>query len=221
MAEIVRYIILIILAVFAYRIIYRVIKRLKAVKEISSLKKICGARVRFAHCPMRSYFKPSKTPDAIVEVGDSVYLIRFISGGGSLHFIHFASPEYFVTYTKFRLSLGSLFSKGSRRSYVKASGSVNTSMQKVRIMPKLEIPEEYKIKSEYDTRKIVSVIVLSPEPAEVTFVTEKRNAIKAAFTGDEVYGQKIFTPATFAIYADRQKRQEEYEKNNSERGIFY
>ncbi len=221
MAEIVRYIILIILAVFAYRIIYRVIKRLKAVKEISSLKKICGARVRFTHCPMRSYFKPSKTPDAIVEVGDSVYLIRLISGGGSLHFIHFASPEYFVTYTKFRLSLGSLFSKGSRRSYVKASGSVNTSMQKVRIMPKLEIPEEYKIKSEYDTRKIVSVIVLSPEPAEVTFVTEKRNAIKAAFTGDEVYGQKIFTPATFAIYADRQKRQEEYEKNNSERGIFY
>ena len=212
MAEIVRYIILIILAVLAYRLIYRIIKRLKATKEIRSLKKICGARVRFKHCPMRSYFKPSKAPDAIVEVGNTVYLIRLISGGGGLHFIHFASPEYFVTYTKFRLSLGSLFSKGARRSYVKASGSVNTSMQKVRIMPKLEIPEEYKIKNEYDTRKIVSVIVLSPEPAEVPFVTEKRNAIKAAFTGDEVYGQKIFTPATFAIYADRQKRQEEYEK---------
>ena len=177
--------------------------------------------MKFIHCPLRSYFKPSKSPDVIVEVGNTVYLARLISGGGSLHFIHFASSEYFVTYTKFKLTLGSLFNKGARRSYVKAHGSVNTSMQKVHIMPKLEIPEKYKIKNEYDTRKIVPIIILSPEPAEVTFVTEKRNAIKAAFTGDEVYGQKVFTPSTFAIYADRQKRQEEYERNNAERGIFY
>jgi hypothetical protein len=56
--------------------------------------------------------------------------------------------------------------------------------------------------------------LLDPEPCEVTYVTEAKNSIRAAYTGDEVYGRMIFTPESFYIYADRRSRSLEYERRS-------
>ena len=62
------------------------------------------------------------------------------------------------------------------------------------------------------TRRTVRVILFSPAPHEVSFVTEDRSRIRLAFTGDELYGHKIFTPSTFVIFADREMRARKEER---------
>ena len=87
--------------------------------------------------------------------------------------------------------------------------SQDTSRQRVYIIPELKIPCD--IKND-NGREVIEVIMLDPEPSEVTFVPEGKTSIKAAYTGDLVYGRMIFTPEAFAIYADRVQRQEHHEK---------
>ena len=77
----------------------------------------------------------------------------------------------------------------------------------------MTVPEEYA----RDTRKLVPVLIFSPAPNEVSYVTETKNSIRVAFSGDRVYGARIFTASTFLTIADREYREsllqkkEEYE----------
>ena len=58
------------------------------------------------------------------------------------------------------------------------------------------------------TLRVVPALIFSPAPGEVSFVTEERTSIMTAFTGDAVYGTRIFTPDTFVRYVERQHREE-------------
>lgn len=205
MNDIIEFLLIIFSAYIIYRLVFYVTKRSFAMAKISKLKKECGAKIFYTRLPFLSYFKLSSKPDMVLEIGDTAYLVRFINGKGNLKFLHFASPKYFVTFSKMRISISSLFKIGGR--YKNASAS-STSAQSVKILPELKIPEKYTEDRDRDIQKAVPVLILSPVPNEVTFVSEARTSIKIAFVGDDVYGQKIFTPSTFVTYADRARREQ-------------
>ncbi len=203
MTEILRFLIFVILALAVIKICYTVHKRVRSIRKLLSLKK-AGAVVRLFPTLLLSHFRFSKSPDATVRIGKRIYLIRFLSGRSALSFVHFASERFVTVYSKMRFSVGNLL---SRRRGAQGNTLNDTSRQKVYVIPKLEIPKEYEAYKNYE---ITEVIMLDPEPAEVTFVTKEKTSIKAAYTGDGVYGRRIFTSDTFVTYADRMKRNEEY-----------
>lgn len=209
MTEILRALITVFVIYLIIKTCRLVTKRLSAVRRLRSLAKIAGARVRILKFPIISYFRLSSSPEAIAEVGNKVYLIRFFNGRSGLSFVHFASDRFAVTYSKIHISIGNIFIKGARRGYARGQSAPDTSRQKVYIIPQIEVAKEYEPAR---GREVIEVLMLCPEPCEVTYVTETKNAIKAAFTGDEVYGRRIFTPDTFVTFADRAKRQEEYDR---------
>ena len=207
MQDLFRFIIFIVSVYLVYLCIFFFTKRVRAVIKISSLRKTNNAKITYTRMPFSSYFKLSKKPDIIVEIGGVTYLIRLINGKGGLKFLHFASPEYFVTFSKIRISVSGLFGLARRN---RVANSVSTSRHSVKILPPLEIPEEY-TQPDYQN-KTVPVLIFTPTPNEITYVTESKTKIKPAFEGDLMYGQMIFTPSTFVSYADRAEREERYKK---------
>ncbi len=207
MQDLFRFIILIVSLYLIYLFFFYFLKRIGAIYKIASLKKTNDAKIRYTRMPFASYFRLSAKPDIVVAIGNTTYLIRLINGKGGLKFLHFASPEYFVTFSKIRISVSGLFKFG-RRS--KAVSSESTSRHSVKILPKLQLPEEYTKPSL--ERKLVPVLIFTPVPNEITYVTETKTRIKPAFDGDLMYGQMIFTPSTFISYADRKEREEKYRK---------
>ena len=193
----------------AYNLIFFLSKRIFAAYKLHSLKKECEAKVKFLRCPLASYFTLSKNPDVAVEIGKTVYLIRFINGISGARFLHFASKEYFVCFLKSRFTLGGRVKIRDRYKVTEHKGYITTSAHSVKILPELNIPEKYIKRNEFDERKIVPVLLFNPAPCEVSYVTEAKNSIKVAFTGDEFYDSKIFTASTFSRYAERMKREEE------------
>ena len=193
MTDILRFIIIIFAIYFLITLIYLFKERYSAVRKIKSLKQICGANIRVQNIPLGSYIKPSATPEAVVEIGSKVYLIRFLNGRSGNSFVHFASERFAVVYSKTHFSIGSLFARGAKLGYARGQGYVDTSRQKVYIIPKMRIPGKYKRAMTRGRREVIEVLLLSPQPCEVTYVTETKTSIKAAFTGDEVYGRCLLT----------------------------
>ena len=73
----------------------------------------------------------------------------------------------------------------------------------VRILPKLK----YELDRNAVGKEVIPVLIFNPAPHDVTYVTESKNRVAAAFTGDKVYDQTIFTASTFVTYADRYERE--------------
>ena len=206
MTDLLRTVIALLLIYVTARLLYLFFERVRTVIRLLSLRKK-GLTVHVSPRALFSILKPSKNADATVGIGGITYLIRFFNGRSSLSYVHFASERFAVVFSRIHISISGLFSRGSRRG-ARPSGSVDTSRQKVHIIEALTSDKE---KGETE------VIILDPVPAEVTYVTETKTAIKAAYTGDEVYGRMIFTPETFVIYAERRKRALEYEMTQKSR----
>lgn len=188
-------------------------KRACAIRKINTLKTVSSAKIKKNRSPLASYFILSDKADLIVEVGKRVYFARFLNGKGAHRFMHFASPKFFVTYSKMRFSVGNLTALRPRRAVTKSPGFLTTGAHSVKILPPLKIPEEYiRISKEYG-QVLESVLILNPAPNEVSYVTENKTSIKVAFTGDEIYGQKIFTASTFVSYAERVWREDRIQRN--------
>lgn len=212
-----KFFIFILALVLIYKLCFYISKRLSLIFRLLSLKKLCGATVRFTRFPLLSLIAPSKKPDAVVEIGNTVYLIRLINGRSGLHFLHFASPEYFVTFLKSRFFLGGRVRVRGRFFVTEHKGYITTSGHSVKILPPLEECEKYANQSGFYEKKTVPVLIVNPTPCEVSYVTASKSSIKVAFTGDEIYGVKLFTPKTFVIHADREKREEDRKRKE---GIF-
>lgn len=202
MTDLLRSVITILLIYVISRILFLFFERIRSIIHILSLKHKVGLMVRVYPTALLSLFGISKKTDATVEIGDTVYLIRFFNGRSSLSYVHFASKRFAVVYSKIHFSISSLLSKSARRGGARLGGAQDTSRQRVHIIPELKSSEE---------RKAKEIIIFDPTPAEVTYVTETKTSIRAAYTGDEVLGRMIFTPETFVIYADRKKRAIDYE----------
>lgn len=202
MSDLLRFVIALILIYVTARALHLFIERTVSVIRLLSLRRKARLDVRIKPSAFFSVMKPSRKRDAEVEIGDETYLIRFLSGRGSLSYVHFASERFAVVYSKIHFSISGLLGRSARRGAARQAGAVDTSRQKVHIIEKL---------TSVSDKRVREVIILDPVPAEVTYVTETKTAIRAAYTGDEVYGRMIFTPETFVIYADRKFRELEYE----------
>ena len=195
---------LILLAVFCiYKLTALTVKRVLLIRSLSSLKTSCKAKIRYLRNPFASYFKISKIPDVAVEIRDTVYLLRIISDGGVGRRFHFASKNFTVAFTNFMfVGVPTVRRVTGARAYRSEPLKL---FKRVRIYPDIEIPKEY----ENSGKSITLALVFNPAPGNVSYVTESKTSIRVAFTGDEIYGQRVFTASTFAAFADREAHKEE------------
>ena len=198
MYEIIEVILVVLGLFFGFKLASFVFKRLRTVKQIASLKS-SGGVVSFRGFILRPNWIKPMGYDIKVEFRDTVYYIRLFSGTGSSRSVHFASEEFWVVYSKLR-AMGGRTRKRGGVSFVTHNGTTVKMRPKVYIMPPFKVDEQ-------TDKKQVKVLLFSPAPFEVTYVTETKTTIRLAFTGDEIHGMRIFTSSTFVAYADRATRE--------------
>ena len=190
-------VIVVIWAVFnCCRLIY---KRAFLVGKLKTLKSTANAEIRYAHSPLRSLFRLSDKPEIVIKIGNVLYLIRMYNGGGIGNVVHFASERYTVRFSRMRTAS---YSRGKMRqrplsakrgfaigSKVIPLEKLNTDMMQIPVGLRTE-----------------EVLIFNPAPGELSYVSEQKNSIKVAFTGDKVYGIRVFTASTFVSYAEREYR---------------
>ena len=213
MYKIIEVAVILILLFFAGVAVYYAYKRISAMKKIYGLIDASGAKITKTRSAFASFFKLSDKPDLIIDIGRRVYFVRLLNGRGSRRFMHFASDEFFVTYSKMRFSFGNLTHFRTRRSVTRSTGFLTTGAHSVKILPKLKIPDEYIYQRDLYDKILEPVLILNPAPNEVSYVTKSKTSIKVAFTGDEVHGQKIFTASSFASFAERVCREDNLKNN--------
>ncbi len=215
MGEIFFYILVIIFLFFLFVAIRSLVKRILLMTKLGGLKKAANAKIKYNTLPFFSLLKFSKKPEITVEIGRKIYLIRLIGARSNNHRVHFANSEYTVT-IKGRLSGGNVkrYVRGGMRGMrflpVSQEG-YKKKIGKVRILPRLEVPEN----PDFRAKTVIPVLIFNPAPHEVTYVTKEKNRVVAAFTGDDVYGQMIFTASSFAAYAERAAREEKEQVGSS------
>ena len=214
MGEIVLFVVIVIALIFIYRILRSTVKRVFLVKKLRELKRTEGVTVKYNALPFLSLLKLAANPEITVETKGTVFLIRLFGASSKHRRVHFASPEFTVT-IKGKRSAGALRVTGGRgrRAVIKVSNDYTKSKNgRVRILPKLKVPEKYALSA----KRIVPVLIFNPAPHDVTYVTPEKNRVLAAFTGDTVYDQQIFTASTFVTFADRYAREENEKMRASE-----
>lgn len=200
MTKLLEFFLIVFLIWFGYNVISLLWKRTYLVRRVNTLKTAAGAQISYSRLPHLSLLRLSRTPELTVRAGNTLYLVRLYNGGGIGKVVHFASPEFTVRFSRMKTaSYSARTSKGvvfSRRGF--AIGS------KVIPIPRLDT-------SLYEVEpgvKVVPVLIFNPAPGEVSFVTEEKTAIMTAFTGDAIYGARIFTAQTFVSYVERAYREE-------------
>lgn len=203
MADIIKLLVIIFLVYWLFRAAVFVTKRSIMLIKLNSLKKLCNANITLHSFPYSPFQKRSTNPDVTVEIFNTVYAIRLYSGISSTRFVHFADERFSVVYKRLRAmvmpSHGAVRPpKGVRLTY-SAGGHVN-------VMRDMEL--------DAGGREVVRVLLFSPAPHEVSYVTEERSTIRLAFTGDTLYGYRVFTPTTLVTFIDRESRRMEAERKN-------
>ncbi len=195
-------ILLLILWLLALAVLFKlglwIYKRVFLLVKLYSLKKECGAKITLHTFPLLPALCKRSRPDITVEILDTVYYIRLYSGVNSSKTVHFANERFSVIFSKLHIMMRASGRAAARRAGPTLTASFNTG-GRVRVMKPLEIPKTPK--------RAVKVMMFSPAPNEVSYVTDEKTSIRLAFTGDELYGYKVFTASTFAIYAEREARQ--------------
>ena len=215
MGEIVLFIVIVLAVIQIYRILRSLVKRIFLIKKLGELKKTEGVTVKYRAFPLLSLLKLSAKPEVVVETKGTVFLIRLFGASSNHRRVHFANPEFTVTIKGKRRDSGArVVGTRGRRYVVKVHDYSSPKSGKVRILPKLRIPDEY----ELSRKKIVPVLIFNPAPHDVTYVTPEKNKVVAAFTGDTVYTEKIYTASTFVTFADRYAREELSRRYDSDVG---
>ncbi len=201
MTDIINLILVVIGVGIAYRLVSWVWRRVSLCVRLAGLKKACGAKITYQRFPLLPTFMASERADITVEILDTVYLIRLYSGGGITRFVHFASPNYSVRYS--RVKTGRFVINGRIRSrFITFADSAFNVGTRVIILPDFPIPED----DRFYGKRIERVLLFNPAPNEVSFVSEEKTSIRTAFDGDEMYGIKVFTGSSFIAHADRESR---------------
>ena len=198
MADIIKLLIIVFVAYQLLRAVIFTVKRVIMLSKIHSLKRDLNANICLHKFPFSPFVSRGEKPDITIEIFDTVYAIRLYSGISSNRFVHFVDEKFSVVYKKMRAMVmpsraASRVGKGVRLSY-STGGHVN-------VMGNLSLPDCKK--------RVVKILLFSPAPYEVSYVTEERSTIHLAFTGDMLYGYRVFTPSTLVTFIDREKRREE------------
>ena len=197
MRGIIQLLLFLILLFFLLKLLFFVIKRCLLLFNLYSLVGMCNAKITLHSFPFRPMWMMPKGPDVSVEILDTVYLLRLYSGRDGFSSVHFVNERYSAVYMQVR---GATRVARARINTPTLTGGINIGT-KVNILPDFEVPKEY-----LDGREIVKVLLLNPSPSALTYVTEEKTSIRIAFTGDELYGMKVFTASTFVNHADRESR---------------
>ncbi len=194
-------------------------KRMSAICKIKKLSKENEKiKLKFTRNVFASLFKMSHTPDITAEVGNKIYLVRFYNGRGRRTQVHFANEEYSALFSILLVrNLGGMRGKQSQGIETAASQSTTTIRRRVKIIPKLKIPEEY-IHAPDAGKVLVPVFIFNPAPSNVSYVSDEKTSIKLAFTGDKFRDTLIFTGSSFVRYLDREAR---YENGYIQDTIFH
>ncbi len=185
------YILLALVALYAIRILRDFIKRYKLMCVLKKLEEEVGGKLTRHKNPYRSIFKLSPETEITFESEDTAYHIRLISSFGFYkRIVHFASPEYLVSFRRFKFVLLRGYSfVGASHSFTHSDG-FNYGC-KVRILP------PHKHVMTVDGKKNVDVFLFSPTPHTVSYVTPEKTSIRMARIDAEIYGNRVFTASTF------------------------
>ena len=201
MTDIINFIFVVIGISLGYRFITWLWHRVALLIKLEGLKKQHGAKITYLRFPLLPNRFISQKADIMVEILDTVYLLRLYSGGGITKFVHFASPKYSVVYS--RVKTGRFVMSGRIRSrFITFADSAFNVGTKVFILPDFPIPSDDRLYG----KRVERIILFCPAPNEVSFVSEEKTSIRTAFSGDDMYGVKVFTGSTFISYADRETR---------------
>ena len=184
--------IVIILIYAAYKIIFFETKRISLLLSVLKLRRLPGTEVEI--CNIFAALLPviTKKPVYRVKVYSKSYAVRLFSGKNYLHAVHIVNREFAAVFMK---SGGAVKVRRFVRSMRAVHEDSRVYFPRTVIMKPIEkAPDE------------IEVMIFSPAPRELTYVSESRTSIKVAFTGDEVWGMKIFTKSTFANFIDRDTR---------------
>lgn len=167
-------------------------RRLALLFSILKLRKINTVEVKITNPLALLSGKVTKKPFAKVKVRDNIYAVRLFNGRGYSHAAHIVNKSYAAV-------------------FMKTGGAVKVRMLARRAIAVEEAARVYFPRTVFlpDTENQngeISILLFSPAPRELTYVTEERTSIKAAFTGDEIFGFKVFTKTTFANFIDRDSR---------------
>ena len=184
--------IIIIIIIAAYKAITFEVKRISLLISVTKLGKLDGAMVEV--CNIFAALLPIITQKPVyrVKVHSKTYAVRLFSGKNYLHAVHIVNREFAAVFMK---SGGAVKVRRFVRSMRAVHEDSRVYFPRTVIMKPIEkLPDD------------IEVMLFSPAPRELTYVSENRTSIKVAFTGDEVYGMKIFTKTTFTNFIDRDTR---------------
>lgn len=184
--------IIIIALVAVYKIIVFEWKRISLLLSVIKLGRLDGVTVEV--CNVFAALLPiiTRKPVYRVKVYGKTYAVRLFSGKGAFYAVHIVNREYAAVFMK---SGGAV----KVRRFVR-------SMRAVHEDSRVYFPRTVIMKPMEKNPDDIEVMIFSPAPRELTYVSENRTSIKVAFTGDEVYGMKVFTKTTFANFIDRDTR---------------
>ena len=186
------YLILAYLALQTVRYSRDLFKRRKFVKKIKLLADEVGAKITFHQSPYKSIFKLSAKTEITFETEKAADHIRMMTSLGFYkRILHFASPDYIVSFRRFKFVLLHASSNiAISHSFVHQDGFNYGA--KVRILPKHERV------AEVEGKKNIDVFLFNPTPHTVSYVTPEKTSIRMARIDAEIYGNRVFTGSTFA-----------------------
>lgn len=199
MTKLLEFLIIVLLIWLGVNFIAAISKRTALISGIRGLKRSLGAEIEYKRMPYLSLFGLSESPDFTVRVGNVVYIVRTYNGSGIGKVVHFASPEYTVRFSRMRTA-SYVRGRAKQRMFTARRGFAIGS--KVIYLPPLKTDG---LNLPYGA-KVVPVLIFNPTPGEVSFVTPEKTSIRVAFTGDDVYGTRIFTASTFVSFVEREYR---------------
>ena len=190
--QVIEFIILLSVLIVIFRLIKFAVKRLSLLISIIKLGAIEGVRIE---CVRYLYFFApgiTEAPVCKITVGEKNYSVKLFHGKGHTHAVHIVNAEYASLFMK---SAGAVKVRRFVRSMRAVHEEARVYFPKTVFIPKWETESGE-----------IPVLLFSPAPRELTYVSPERTSINVAFTGDEVYGMKIYTRTTFANFIDRSSR---------------
>ena len=167
-------------------------RRLSLLISVLKLRKIDTVSVRITNFPALLSKKVTKKPFAKIKVGDKSYAVRLFNGKGHSYAAHIVDSSFASVFLK---TGGAVKVRTLARHAFAAKEASRVYFPRTVFLPDTSFDEEEN-----------EILLFSPAPRELTYVTVERTSIKAAFTGDEVFGFKVFTKTTFSNFIDRDSR---------------
>ena len=184
--------VIVILVSLIYKISFFITKRMSLVFKIMRLKKEKTAEILDFNLAAFFSHRPSKKAAIRLSVNSKIYAVRLFDGKNYRHSAHIANETYATVFLK----------TGGATKARRFVVGVKTVTESARVY----FPKTVFLPDLSEDNADAEILIFSPAPRDLTFVSAERTSIKAAFTGDVVYGMKIFTASTFENFIDRDSR---------------